>query len=57
MEAEESKNPIMAPPKKKEPQGFIGLDDENDEHGLERALLGFGRKGQGGDSSIDRGGG
>ena len=27
----------------KEPAGFIGLEDD-EEHGLERALLGFGRK-------------
>ncbi len=42
---------------KKEPVGFIGLDDDDD-HGLERAFGNyFMRKGEGGDSAIDRGGG
>ena len=36
--------------------GFIGLDDDED-HGFERALGSFMRKGQGGDSADDRGGG
>ena len=36
--------------------GFIGLDDDDD-HGFERAFGGFQRKGQGGDSADDRGGG
>ena len=41
---------------KDEPVGFIGLDDDDD-HGFERAFGGFKRKGQGGDSSNDPGGG
>ena len=54
--AEEEKKNVMAAPPKREPVGFIGLDDDDD-HGLERAFGGFMRKGQGGDSSDDRGGG
>ena len=44
----------MAAQQQKEPVGFIGLDDDADEHGLERAFGGFMRKGIGPD---DRGGG
>ena len=41
----------------REPAGFIGLDDDDD-HGLERAFGNyFMRKGEGGDSADDRGGG
>ena len=46
----------MAAVQRKEPVGFIGLDDDDD-HGFERAFGGFQRKGQGGDSADDRGGG
>ena len=47
------------PVPKKEPVGFIGLDDNSDDeqHDLGSAFASFMRKGQGGDSSDDRGGG
>lgn len=55
-QAEEEKkgvNPVAV----REPVGFIGLDDDDD-HGLERAFGNyFMRKGEGGDSADDRGGG
>ena len=51
---EESKD--LVPTISAQPVGFIGLDDDDD-HGFERAFGGFQRKGQGGDSADDRGGG
>ena len=54
-EEEEKKEATVTVPKH-EPVGFIGLDDDDD-HGFERAFGGFKRKGQGGDSSNDPGGG
>ena len=42
--AEEEKKGAQQAPIKKEPVGFIGLDDDDD-HGLERVFSSFKRKG------------
>ena len=54
--AEEEETKDLTTVARKEPTGFIGLDDDDD-HGFDRAFGGFKRKGQGGDSADDRGGG
>ena len=51
VEEEEKK---QAPQPKREPTGFIGLEDDTDQAAV--AFHGFLRKGLGGDSADDRGG-